>query len=464
MTRRRIEEIYPYPKNAKVHTKKQIKQIAGSILSFGFNQPVVIDSKGVIIVGHGRFEAAKYLGMADVPVMEVKLTDAESASYRLADNKLNESPWEMELVIDELRTLSTEMYQLTGFSMDLIVDPREKDDILPENVPARAKFGEIYALGEHRLICGDSTSPETFLKLLEENKASMTFTDPPYNVAYEGKTKQKLTIQNDEMSKQNFYLFLEKACRNIIDYTDGGIYICMSSSEIDQLKKAFESTGGHWQSFVIWVKSNFSLGRQDYQNTYEPILYGWSKRIKNHYFIDERNASNVWEELSSVKAEYDGTFTTISFQGFKIKLPGKISKGTVIKKKQRLDIFRHDKPSKSIEHPTMKPVSLAVEAICNSSQEGEIVLDPFLGSGTTLIACEKTGRKCYGIELDPLYISVILERWAQYTGEDPILVETAESTDPRKGLAWSAIKSFMPQTITKKGNTHKNTARGNVGG
>lgn len=411
-----VDIIKLYDKNAKKHSKKQIKEVAASIEQFGFNQPIVVDQDHVIVVGHGRFEAAKFLKMNLVPVVRVNLTEEQAKAYRLADNKLNESPWEMELVIDELKTLSNEMYRITGFDMDLIVDPREKDDVLPDKVEAKSKTGDIYILGDHRIVCGDSVKGLTFESLMEDKKSAMTFTDPPYNVAYEGKTKKKLTIQNDEMSREKFFLFLSAVCLHINKYTDGGIYICMSSSEQDQLKNAFESTGGHWQSFIIWVKSNFALGRSDYQNTYEPILYGWPKHIKHHYFIDERNASNVWEDLSSVKAEYDGTFTTISFQGFKVKLVGKITRGTILKKKQRLDIFRHDKPSKSIEHPTMKPVSLVVEAICNSSKEGEIVLDPFLGSGTTLIAAEKTGRICYGIEMDPHYVDVAVARWEEFTG------------------------------------------------
>jgi len=194
----------------------------------------------------------------------------------------------------------------------------------------------------------------------------------------------------------------------------------MSSSELDSLKGAFERAGGHWQSFIIWVKNNFTLSRADYQNTYEPILYGWPAREKNHQFIDQRDLSNVWEDLSAAKTEFDGYFTTISFQGFKVKLEGKV-KGQVIKKKQRTDIWRHDKPTASKDHPTMKPVALVVEAITNSSKRGDIVLDSFLGSGSTLIASEKSERTCFGIELDPKYVDVIVQRWVNYTGIEEII-------------------------------------------
>jgi DNA modification methylase len=269
----------------------------------------------------------------------------------------------------------------------------------------------------HFIVCGDSTSAQTILGLLNSKKADMTFCDPPYNVAYEGGAgKRRKKIENDKMSASNFLTFLESAMRVILDNTTGGVYVCMSPKEIGQLKTAFENAGGHWSSTIIWAKNNFTLSGNDYQNTYEPILYGW-KEGKKPYFIDRRDLSNVWEDISTVKTEYDGTFTTITFQGFKVKILGKVEKGSVIKKKQRVDIVRHDKPIKSAEHPTMKPVSLVVEAITNSSKEGDIILDTFLGSGTTLIASEKTGRICYGCELDPHYVDVAVKRWEEYTKE-----------------------------------------------
>jgi len=207
----------------------------------------------------------------------------------------------------------------------------------------------------------------------------------------------------------------------IIANTDGGIYVCMASSELDSLKSAFEEGGGHWQSFIIWVKNHFTLSRADYQNTYEPIMYGWRNGIVNHYFTQRRDIANVWEDLSKVKTEYDGKHTTITFQGFKVRIEGKVEKGEVIRKKQHIDIWRHDKPTKSLEHPTMKPVALVVEAITNSSSDGDIVLDTFLGSGSTLIACEKTGRICYGVELDEKYCDVIVQRYVDYTGDTKVI-------------------------------------------
>lgn len=417
-----VGDIKPYEKNAKKHSKKQVKEIAASIKAFGFNQPIVIDDNNVVIVGHGRLEGAKLAGLATVPVIRAKLTENQAKAYRLADNKLNESPWEMELVIEELRSLTGGMYGLTGFNMDTIVDPREKDDTLPERPPAISKLGEVYALGDHRIICADSTDENAYVKMVR-GKVAMTFTDPPYNMNYRsaGGGRKRQPIENDKMSSPDFKAFLKKAFEHIVQYTAGGIYICMSPKELGNAKDAFTEAGGFWQSTIIWVKQGFNLSGSDYQPGYEPILYGFSKKSggpgkRNHYFIDRRDISNVWEDISTVKAEYDGSYTTISFQGFKVKIPGKIEKGSVIKKKQHMDVFRHDKPAASPDHPTTKPVSLVTEALVNSSKEGEIILDPFLGSGTTLIACEKTGRVCYGMELDPHYVDVAIARWEEYTG------------------------------------------------
>lgn len=425
----KIENIKPYEKNAKKHPKKQVEQVAKSIKEFGFNQPIVIDKKGVIIVGHGRYEAAKLLGLSDVPVIEVELTEEQAKAYRLADNKLNESEWEMDLVIEELKGLSEDMLDLTGFDKDLIIEPEDKDDDVP-GFPKepKSKLGDLYELGNHRVLCGDSTKEECFEKLMNGAKAQMCFTDPPYNVDYKGGgsyanhkkgAKNREGMKNDNMSKEQFKEFLYSAMQLINKNTNGGVYVCMSSSELDSLKESFERAGGHWQSFIIWVKNNFTLSRADYQNTYEIILYGWSDKTKNHYFLGDRDVANVWEDLSELKTEFDGENTTISFSGFKVKIKGK-AEGQVVRKKQKIDIWRYDKPISSKQHPTMKPVQLIFEAIRNSSKEEEIVLDTFLGSGSTLIACEKTNRVCYGMELDPKYIDVIVQRYVDYTGNNKI--------------------------------------------
>jgi DNA modification methylase len=415
----KISDIKPYEKNAKKHPAKHIQQVANSIKEFGMNQPIVVDKQGVIIVGHGRYEACKLLGI-EPEIKVVDLTEEQAKAYRLADNKLNESEWDMNLVIEELKGLSTEMLDLTGFDRDLIIEPDEKDDVIPENVPSRSKLGDLYELGQHRVLCGDSTQPEAVLRLMDGKKADMVFTDPPYNVAYDNDFRgtKHSKIENDNLSDIAFREFLIKSVKLLVDNCGGGCYICMSAKEMGTLKSVFEEVGGHWSNCITWVKNHFSLSMTDYQHTYEQILYGW-KDGTNHYFIEERDNRNVWEDIQKIKTVFDGNYTEIQFQGFKVRLEGKV-KGQVIRKKQRVDIWRHDKPMKSVEHPTMKPVALCAEAIINSSKKGDIVLDTFLGSGSTLIASEKTVRICYGMELDPKYVDVIVQRYVDYTGNENI--------------------------------------------
>jgi len=375
MQTRLIETITPYPSNAKKHPEKQIKQIADSIKEFGFNQPIVVDKQGVIIVGHGRLEAAKILGLKEVPVIEVDLTEQQAKAYRLADNKLNESDWDMNLVIDELKGLSDEMIDLSGFSKDLLIEGDEKDDIVPEDAPPVAKLGDLWALGQHKVLCGDATKLEDVERLMEGKKANMCFTDPPYNVDYTGGIgkngkENREGILNDKMSDEEFDQFLTDSLTNLLTVTDGACYICMSSSEMGSLQDAFKKANGHWSTFIIWAKNTFTMGRSDYQRQYEPILYGWREGVKK-FWCGARNQGDVWN---------------------------------------------FNKPSTNKLHPTMKPVELVVRALLNSSEINGIVLDTFLGSGSTLIAAEKTNRICYGMELDPKYVDVIIKRWEDYTG------------------------------------------------
>ena len=208
--------------------------------------------------------------------------------------------------------------------------------------------------------------------------------------------------------------FIGKSIKNMMTVCDGSFYICMSSKELSSLKQVFEEAGGHWQSIIIWVKNHFTLSRCDYQNQYESILYGWNNATKRHYFVDDRSQGNVWYDMGK-KAKFEGGKTILHIGGIKIEIDGKVT-GRILKGTRRSDIWNFNKPSKSEEHPTMKPVSLCAEAIHNSSTRGGIVLDTFLGPGSTLIACEKTNRICYGSEIDPIYCQVIIDRWQKYTG------------------------------------------------
>lgn len=427
--KRKVSELIGFEKNPRILTDEQKKQLIKSIEKFNLVEIPAINTDNKVIAGHQRIKILSLLGREneeiDVRVPNRKLTEKEFEEYNIRSNK-NTGEWDYDL----LKAFDREMLIDVGFESDdidnMFSDNTEDNFDVKEEYEKikqpKAKLGDIYKLGEHRIMCGDSTNKESVEKLMNEQMAEMCFTDPPYNIDYSGGMNDKgknlrEKIANDNMNKEDFYNFLCKFISNIVATVRGGVYICMSSCEIDSLKKVWESNGGHFQSFIIWVKNHFTLSRSDYQNTYEPILYGWPKQIKNHYFIQDRSKSNVWEELNSIKTEYEDGFTTISFQGFKVKIKGKIEEGQVIRKGQKTDIWRYDKPSKSQDHPTMKPVELCTEAIINSSKINDIVLDLFLGSGSTLIACEKSKRICYGMELDTKYIDVIIARWEKLTGK-----------------------------------------------
>lgn len=388
--------IQAYSDNAKKHPERQVKMIAESIKRFGWQQPIVVDTQGIIIVGHGRYLAWQKHpeGMDEPWVVDNEgntlsgkqgreLTRKEIQAYRLADNKLNESDWDLEMAIEELHSIDDPALQeLTGFDMDLLLEPDEEDDVIPETPEEpRSKLGDLYELGGHRVLCGDSTKVEDLAKLMDGKKANMCFTDPPYNVNYGATMKDKLrgtdnrTILNDKMSDEAFDTFLFESMSRVLENTEGSCYIAMSSSEMGSLQDAFKNAGGHWSTFIVWAKNTFTMGRSDYQRQYEPILYGWREGVKNRFWCGDRNQSDIWN---------------------------------------------FDKPSKSELHPTMKPVELVVRAVTNSSELNGIVLDTFLGSGTTLIASEKTGRVCYGLELDPKFADVVVQRYVDYTGNTTI--------------------------------------------
>lgn len=391
----KLEKIKPYEKNAKKHPQKQIEQIANSIKEFGFNQPIVVDEAGVIVVGHGRYYAAKHLELESVPVLTVKLSPEQVRAYRLADNKLNESEWDMQLVIEELKLLDPSMLDLTGFSRDLIIDQNEKDDAVPEvTTKPKAVRGGVYQLGDHRVMCGDSTDLADVEKLMNGAKADMVFTDPPYGVDYEGKTKDKLKIENDKTTE-----VFTKAIDNFITKVGASFYVCCpAGNKFKDFVEAFESRC-HQSSTIIWVKNSLVLGPGDYHYQHEPILYGWNKD-GTHKFYGDRTFTTIWkQEPSDAKlVKWIRDLMTTDF-------------------KNGSTIWRVDRPSRSAEHPTMKPVELITRAIFNSSKSEDIILDLFLGSGSTLIAAEKTKRICYGMELDPHYADVIIKRWEEYTGQ-----------------------------------------------
>ncbi len=350
-----------------------------------------------LIAGHCRVLAARQLKLQEIPTISVEhLSPKQIKAFMVTDNRLSElSSWDDNALAIVLRDLSVAgldfSIEVTGFTLDEI-DLRieslngerngapDPDDQVPDTSgePAVCEAGDLWLLGKNRVLQGDATNPQDFEKLMEGRRAGATVTDPPYNVDYGRSAKDRMRgthrpILNDNLG-DGFGDFLQQACANILSVTDGGIYICMSSSELHTLQGAFEKAGGHWSTFIIWAKQAFTLGHADYQRQYEPILYGWREGAER-YWCGARNQGDVW-------------FI--------------------------------DRPVKNDLHPTMKPVDLVTRALRNSSKRGDIILDPFLGSGSTLIAAERTGRVCYGLELDPRYVDTIVRRWQQHTGKDAI--------------------------------------------
>ncbi len=396
-----LDRLIPYERNPRTHSPDQVRKIADSITQFGFNNPLLVDSRDGIIAGHGRLLAARQLGLPEVPVIVLDhLTDAQRRAYVIADNKLAElAGWDEELLAQELVALNAEEFPLDviGFSdeelaalldSDLTVGGQEGEDEAPA-IPevAVSRTGDRWLCGDHVVRCGDATRAEDVEALLAGKRAALVFTDPPYNVAYEGAAG---SIQNDDLGA-GFAAFLAAAVGNLLRVLDGAAYVCMSSSEITTLQRVFIEAGGHWSTFVIWAKNAFTLGHADYQRQFEPILYGWPEGRK-HYWCGARDQGDVW----------------------------------MIQRPARNDL-----------HPTMKPVELVRRAVLNSSKTRAIVLDPFGGSGTTMIACEETSRAARLLELDPRNVDVIVRRWQEFAGRQAVLAETgrtfAEMTAERGG-------------------------------
>lgn len=432
----KIEELKAAEYNPRKWDTIQINQLKESISRFGLIDPIIVNSAphrfNIILGGHFRLYCAKQLGFAEVPVVYVNIPEIEKEiELNLRLNK-NSGTWDFNL----LSNLDQDLLSKVGFDSSEITkiydldedveDDFDLDEELDNNTAPEAKIGDIYQLGRHRLMCGDSTNPDHLKALMGGVQADMVFTDPPYNVAYEGGgnyanhgTPKREMIKNDKMSSQEFAEFMDKALKNMMDNCKGVFYVCISSKELAALKDAFEKAGGHWQGFIIWVKNTFTLSRSDWQNQYEPILYGWNNKTVNHYFAGFRDQGDVWENLEVFKPEFDGVKTTIKVGDHHVEIYGK-AEGRVCKKKECVDIWREKKPTKSTEHPTMKSIKLVAKAIRASCLRDGIVLDSFGGSGSTLIAAEETGRICYTIELDPQYVDVIIHRWEKLTGETAV--------------------------------------------
>lgn len=396
---RRVTELKPYAKNTKLHDKKQIENVAASIRRFGWQQPIVIDEAGVVVIGHCRLEAAKKLGMQEVPCTVASgLTDEEIRELRIADNKTNESPWDVETLKAEMVDLSFE-----GFDFDFGLEEPEREVVEDEyDKPAPecpvSKLGQVYALGEHRLMVGDSTKLEDVAKLMGGEKADMLLTDPPYNVDYKGMAGK---IKNDSMKDAEFREFLNAAfcCAKESMKPGAAFHIWHADVEGYNFRGAAKDAGLLVRQCLIWVKNSLVLGRQDFQWKHEPCLYG----------------ENPVDYPGTAEMEEDGHAPC---------LYGWVDgKHYWFKNRRQTTVLQFDRPTKSKEHPTMKPVKMfAYEIECNT-KAGEKVLDLFAGSGTTLIAAEQTGRQAYVMEFDPKYADVIIDRWETFTGRKAQLLE-----------------------------------------
>lgn len=391
-----IETLIPYVNNARTHSDAQVAQIAASIKEFGFNNPVLIADDNSIIAGHGRVMAARKLGKDTVPAVRLShLTEMQRKAYILADNKLAlNADWDNSLLAIELADLKDLGFDtdLTGFSADEIAalmpvelteGLTDEDEVPEAPVDPVTKPGDVWLLGKHRLMCGDSTSIEALEELCQGQSVDMWLTDPPYNVAYEGKTKDALKIQNDSMSDDQFRQFLRDSyvAADAVMKAGAVFYIWHADSEGYNFRGAAQDAGWKVRQCLIWKKQTMVMGRQDYHWKHEPCLYGW-KDGAGHLWAADRKQTTILE---------------------------------------------FDRPSRNAEHPTMKPVALFEYQLLNNTKGGDIVLDSFGGSGTTMIAAEKNGRVSRLMELDPKYCDVIIKRWQEFTGKIATLEETGES-------------------------------------
>ena len=383
---KKTSELIEYENNPR-NNEAAIDAVAKSIEEFGFKVPIVITKENVIIAGHTRLKASLKLGLATVPcIVADDLTEGQIKAFRLADNKTAElASWDFTKLESELESIEMDM-SVFGFE-DLeskVPDNATDDDFDPSEELTETPYtkkDDIYLLGNHRVMCGDATIKESVDKLIQDEKVDLTFTDPPYNVDYEGTAGK---IMNDKMEDNTFYLFLFQAFKNMFDHTKpgGAIYVCHADTEGINFRTAFKNAGFKLAECLVWVKNALVLGRQDYHWRHEPILYGWREGAA-HYFIDDRTQDTIWE---------------------------------------------YNKPKRNEEHPTMKPLELCGRAIANSSRVGEIVLDLFGGSGSTLISSDQLQRKARLMELDERFVDVIVKRYIKYKGssDDCYLIRNGE--------------------------------------
>lgn len=412
-----LKNLKPYENNPRINDAA-VPAVAKSISQFGFKQPIVVDKNNVIVCGHTRYKAALQLGLKTVPcVIADDLTDEQIKAYRLADNKVSElASWDMDLLNVELEGISD--IDMEGFGFELesnsVQEEGEEDDYdMDEGLTQepRVRYGEIWQLGRHRLMCGDSTKEEDVDALMNGEEAALLITDPPYNVNYQGGTKDKLKIENDAMDNAAFQEFLRAAFDNAYKSMKPGapFYVYYASRQHINFETALNSASMQVRQQLIWAKNALIIGRQDYQWRHEPIMYGW-KDGAAHYFIDDRTQTTVIEdEQPEFKKMRKNELVRLLEDIYSDKISS--------------TIIHEDKPARSAEHPTMKPIKLLARHVKNSSKLDELVLDLFGGSGSTLIACEQLQRRCNIMEYDERYATVILDRWENLTGQKALKIQ-----------------------------------------
>jgi DNA modification methylase len=386
VTRRLISDLTLDPQNARTHSQKNLDAIKASLTQFGQRKPIVITSEGLVLAGNGTLEAAKSLGWdhIDVTITPVDWDLNTARAYALADNRTAElAEWDENVLAKQLLELIDVDFDIESLGFEL---PEPEIEVEPDDAPTieevehRTKLGQLWKLGDHLLYCGDSTEEATFTRLMGDDKAHLIWTDPPWNVNYgavdEGNQQgyKVRTIMNDHMNEGQWDEFVGQFCKTLKDYSEPGapIYLVMSAQEWPVIDRNLREVGFHWSSTVIWAKDRLVLSRKDYHTQYEPIWYGWNADAARLAVVEDRKQSDLWEI---------------------------------------------ERPSRSELHPTMKPIELVQKSVVNSSKPGNIVLDSFGGSGSTLIACEQTNRKCRMVELDPQYCDVIIARWEKFTGK-----------------------------------------------
>lgn len=413
-------DLKPYENNPRLN-EDAVDLVAASIDEFGFKQPIVVDKDLIIIAGHTRWKAAQKLGLETVPCIQADdLTPAQVKAYRLADNKVAEAAqWDLDalqLELEELDNMDFDMEPF-GFETETFDEQIAEDDNFEAELPTApmTRSGQLWLLGKHRLMVGDSTKRQDVEKLCSDASVDMIVTDPPYNIDYTGGTKDAMKIENDNWGDdEGFIEFLKAAFENMRDQlkAGGSFYIWYASTQSKNFLEAAERAGLNIRQTLIWNKNTFSLGRQDYQWKHEPCLYGW-KDGAAHYFVNTRNLATVIEDAENQDID---DMKKDELKKLLKSILGGVHETTVLDEK---------KPTKSELHPTMKPIPLIARQIKNSSRTGENVLDLFGGSGSTLMACEQLGRRCFMMEYDPHYADVIIKRWEDYTGEQAELIEDA---------------------------------------